>query len=374
MQILWWAVTAALGVIAATAMLNAVTFPRLRRAQPRHTPRVSLLVPARNEAAVIGTTVWGLLAQLYPDFEVLVLDDQSGDNTAEVARSAAAADERLRVLPGEPLPEGWLGKNWACHQLAAQASGDVLVFTDADVRWQPEALAALMALLERHHSDMLTVWPTQETHSWAERLTVPLMALAVLGYLPEVLVRYAPWAAFAAANGQCLVFRRETYHAIGGHAAVRDRIVEDVALARLTKRHRRRLLMADGNGLIACRMYTGWSAVRDGFAKNIIAGYGGIIPLMLATVFHWLIFLAPWGWLIAQPALWPLTLVMLGVGARLITAGATRQRLGDALLMPLSALLMTVIAAQAVWWRLRYGGPRWKGRTIMSARSVKRVR
>ncbi len=373
MQLLWWAVTAALIVIVATAALNAVTFPRLRRAQPKRPSRVSLLVPARDEATLIGTTVRQLLAQTYRDFEVLVLDDQSSDHTAQVARSAAAGDERLRVLAGEPLPEGWLGKNWACHQLAAQASGDVLVFTDADVRWQPEALAALMALLEYHRSDVLTVWPTQETHGWAERLVVPLMALVVLGYLPELLVRYAPWAAFAAANGQCLAFRREAYQAIGGHAAVRDRIVEDVALARLAKRQRRRLLMADGNGLIACRMYAGWSAVRDGFAKNIIAGYGGVGPLMLASVFHWLVFLAPWVWLIAQPSSWPLALVTLGVGARLITAGATRQRLADALLMPLSVLLMTVIAAQAVWWHVRYGGPRWKGRTIISARRANRA-
>ncbi|GIV81790.1 MAG: hypothetical protein KatS3mg051_1144 [Anaerolineae bacterium] len=374
MQLIWWAVTAALVVIVATAALNAVTFPRLRRAQPKQLSRVSLLVPARDEAAVIGTTVRQLLAQAYPDFEVLVLDDQSSDQTAQVARSAAAGDERLRVLAGEPLPEGWLGKNWACHQLAAQASGDVLVFTDADVRWQPEALAALMALLERHRGDVLTVWPTQETHGWAERLVVPLIALVVLGYLPELLVRYAPWASFAAANGQCLAFRREAYQTIGGHAAVRDRIVEDVALARLAKRQRRRLLMADGNGLIACRMYTGWSAVRDGFAKNIIAGYGGVVPLMLASVFHWLVFLAPWVWLIARPAPWPLALVTLGVGARLITAGATRQRLADALLMPLSVLLMTVIAGQAVWWHVRYGGPRWKGRTIISARRANRAR
>lgn len=364
MQFLWGAVTAALVIIVATAALNAMTFPRLRRAQPRRALRVSLLVPARNEAATIGTTVRHLLAQTYPDFEVLVLDDQSSDDTAAIALSAAAGDDRLRVLAGVPLPQGWLGKNWACHQLAAQAGGEVLLFTDADVRWQPEALAALIALLERHHSDMLTVWPTQETHSWAERLTVPLMALAVLGYLPEVLVRYAPWAAFAAANGQCLAFRREAYQAIGGHAAARDRIVEDVALARLTKRQRRRLLMADGNGLIACRMYDGWSAVRDGFAKNIIAGYGGIIPLALATVFHWLVFLAPWVWLIVQPGLWPAGLVALGVGARLLTAVVTRQRPADALLMPLSVLLMTAIAMQAVWWHVRYGGPRWKGRLV----------
>ncbi|MGQ9851527.1 MAG: glycosyltransferase [Aggregatilineaceae bacterium] len=366
MIVLWWLVTAALVLISLITVVNVLTFPRLRHEPLQRTPRVSLLIPARNEAAVIGSTVQRLLAQHYPDFEVIVLDDNSDDDTAQLALRAAAGDARLRVISGAPLPTGWLGKNWACQQLARAATGELLVFTDADVRWRPEALGAVVAQLARSRCDMMTVWPTQETHGWAERLTVPLMALAVLGYLPEVLVRFAPWSVFAAANGQCLVFQRTAYLKVGGHAAVRGQIVEDVGLARRAKRHRLRLLMADGNGLITCRMYTGWKAVRDGFAKNIIAGYGGIIPLAIATIFHWSVFFAPWVWLVVQPALWPFVLVALGVGVRLMTAAATRQRPGDALLMPLSVLLMTVIAGQAVWWRVRYGGPRWKGRTITS--------
>lgn len=361
---LWGLVTAALIVMVTIAALNTLTFPRLRDEHPAWTPRVSLLIPARNEAAVIGETVRRLLMLDYPDFEVLVLDDHSTDGTAQAVREVVADAPQLCVLAGEPLPEGWLGKTWACHQLAAVATGDVLVFTDADVQWQPQALRALVAQFERSDPQMVTVWPTQHTVGWAERLTVPLMALVVLGYLPEVLVRYTPWPVFAAANGQCLAFRRTAYRTIGGHAAVRDQIVEDMALARRAKRYGQRLLMADGNGLIVCRMYTGWSAVRDGYAKNIIAGYGGVVPLALSTIFHWLVFFAPWVWLIARPGWWSLSLVALGVGVRMLTATATRQRLVDALLMPASVVLMTIIASQAIWWRVRYGGPRWKGRTI----------
>ncbi len=177
MIVLWIAVSLALVVIAGTSMVNVLTFPRLRPARPAWMPRVSVLVPARDEAAVIAATVRRLLAQDYDDYEVIVLDDASTDGTADIARQVAGDDPRLRVLTGAPLPPGWLGKNWACHQLAEAASGDLLVFTDADTRWEPDALRALVAAFERHGAEMVTVWPSQETHTWAERLTVPLMAL-----------------------------------------------------------------------------------------------------------------------------------------------------------------------------------------------------
>ncbi len=371
------AITAALLAIASVAVLNTLTLLRLRPA-PRITdaPRLSLLVPARNEAAVIGATVRALLAQAYPDFEVIVLDDASTDSTAAIAQSAGIDDPRLRVIRGEPLPAGWMGKNWACHQLSQAASGEWLIFTDADVRWLPGALAALAETMARTRADVLTVWPTQHTVTWSERLVVPLMALAVLGYLPLPLVHHTSWPAFAAANGQCLAFRQRAYQAIGGHAAVRGHIVEDVALARQAKARGLRLRMADGAGLIACRMYGGWSSVRDGFAKNILAGHGNSIAfLLLSTAFHWLIFIFPWLWLalgIGAPGwpVWPAAWIALGIGARALTAAATRQRLGDALLMPVSVLLMTHIAARSIWWRLRYGGPQWKGRTIPQTRSA----
>jgi chlorobactene glucosyltransferase len=281
-------------------------------------------------------------------------------------------------LCGRPLPSGWKGKNWACQQLAQQAiadRADILLFTDADVQWQPDAVAALVAQFERSNASLLTVWPTQTTVTWGERLTVPLMALAVLGYLPLRLAQdfYHPLA--AAANGQCMAFDRHAYEQIGGHAAVRGAVVEDVQLAQRIKAAGLHLRMADGNWLVGCRMYDGWRAAIDGYAKNILAGHGNHVALLLlSTIFHWTLFLWPalWlafggGWALPGWPAWPLLLLLAGMGARAITAWATHQRTGDALLMPLSVLLMTWIALRAIWWRWRFGGVLWKGRILRDA-------
>jgi chlorobactene glucosyltransferase len=365
--------TAALIVITGITILNVLTFPRLDRApDPTSYPHVSLLIPARNEAGVIRTTVRRLLAQSYPNLEIMILDDNSSDGTAQAADAAAADDPRVRVIQGDPLPQGWLGKNWACHQLAKQAQSDILVFTDADVIWTPNAVARLVGEMERRRSDLQTVWPTQITGTWTERLVVPLMAHVIVGYLPLLAVHHAPWPIFAAAMGQCLAFRRSAYEAVGGHAVVRGSVIEDVAFAKLIKQQGLRLRVADGGGVIRCRMYHDWSEVRDGFAKNILAGHGDSIPfLLLSWAFHWLLWLAPWVWLAAGLGgrshgypWWPLALIALGVGVRALTAIFSRQRALDALAMPISTLLMAVIANQAIWWQIRYGGPRWRGRTI----------
>lgn len=365
--------TLALLGMAVIALINSRTFPRLTPRTPPAAPTVSLLVPARNEAAVIGRTVRLLLAQEYAHFDVWVLDDHSDDDTGTLARTAAAGDARLHVLSGRSLPPGWLGKNWACWQLTQAAPGEVLVFTDADVQWQPGALAALVADMVEAQADLLTVWPTQRTVTWGERLVVPLMALVVQAYLPLPLVHHTANRSLAAANGQCMAFRRDAYTAIDGHRHVRANVLEDVTMARHLKGQGLRLRMADGGGLIECRMYGSWSQVRDGYAKNILAGYGdSVVGLALATLFHWLVFLLPWAALVAGfrgapvPGWphWPLTLILVGLALRAWTAAFTGQRVVDALLMPISVLLMTRIAAQALWWRWRYGGPRWKGRIV----------
>jgi chlorobactene glucosyltransferase len=227
-------------------------------------------------------------------------------------------------------------------------------------------------------SDLQTVWPTQITKTWTERLVVPLMAFVIVGYLPLPAVHHHPWPIFAAAMGQCLAFRREAYVVTGGHAALRDAIVEDVVFAKRVKRAGLRLRVADGGGVICCRMYQTWREVRNGFAKNILAGHGDSIPfLMVSWAFHWLLYLAPWLWLAAGTLietpgwpLWPLLLMTLGVGVRALTASFSLQRVHDAVWMPVSTLLMAVIATQSIWWRLRYGGPQWRGRTLQ-ARSAK---
>lgn len=374
-------VTLALLGISSVTLLNSLTFPRLRvlKDQSKHPlPKLSVLIPARDEAAVIGLSVRSLLEQEYPDLEVIVLDDHSSDGTGLRAQQAGQGDSRLRLLQGAELPPGWLGKNWACQQLGAAAQGDLLLFCDADVRWAPGALLSLAHMAQESGADLLTAWPTQETVTWSERLVVPLMALAIIAYLPLLAVHHLPWASFAAANGQCLLFRRSSYQKLGGHAAVRASVVEDISLARRIKQAGLRLRMADGAGLVQCRMYRGWTQVRDGYAKNILAGHGGRLSLLLlSSLFHWLVFLGPWVWLLlgwinptwplgssAAWPLWPLLLVALGVGVRGLSAAVTRQRAADALLLPFSVLLMSGIAAQATWWQLRYGGPQWKGRSI----------
>lgn len=363
MQIYLGFVTLFLVLVALIAILNAFTFPRLasNSFSSSFLPRVSVLIPARDESAVIAETVQAWLAQDYPNFELFVLDDHSSDGTAELARQAAGSDPRVRILSGESLPKGWKGKNWACYQLSQAARGDILLFTDADVRWEPGALAALLAEMTRTRADLLTVWPTQVTRTWAERLIVPLMGFVIIGYLPVLAVHYIPWPVFAAAMGQCLAFRRDAYERIGGHAAVRDALVEDMAFAQSIKRARLRLRAADGAGLLSTRMYRGWPEVRDGFAKNILAGHGdSLVFLALSTLFHWSLFLFPWIWLFFDP-LPAVLLCALGLLVRALTAAVTRQRLVDALFMPVSVLLMTVIAGRAVQWRFS-GGPRWKGR------------
>ncbi len=328
-----------------------------------------MLIPARDESTVIAGTVKAWLAQDYADFELLVLDDNSSDGTAGIAQGAARGDSRLHILTGAPLPVGWKGKNWACHQLAEASRGDLLLFTDADVSWRPGALSALVSAMNHSRAGLLTVWPKQITRTWAERLVVPLMGFVFLGYLPILAVHYLPWPVFSAAIGQCLIVRRTAYQAIGGHASVREALVEDMALAWNIKRKHLRLRLADGTRLGSVRMYRNWPEVRDGFAKNILAGHANRLPLLfLSALFHWSLFLFPWLWLVMGWTLpvpgWPIApmvLSLLGVLIRALTAAVTHQRIGDAITLPISVIAMTLIAVRAVQWYFS-GGPRWKGR------------
>lgn len=357
----------ALVILALTAILNVLTFPRLGRTttRPPHSPHVSILIPARNEAPVIAQTVTRILAQTYSNLELIVLDDASEDDTGAILHDLARQDDRMSILQGQPLPHGWMGKSWACHQLAQSAQGEILIFVDADVHWERDALQALVADMLTHRTDLATVWSTQITRTWAERCVVPLMSMVITAYLPVVMVHHTPWAIFAAANGQCMAWRRHAYEALGGHERVANNVLDDVTLARATKAHGYRLRMLDAQSLIHCRMYDGWTSVRDGFAKNILAGYGNsVTALLLATLFHWLIFLMPIALLfVSDYRAWGIALLTLGLSIRALSASFTRQRLLDALTLPIGVLLMTRIATRALTWHLR-GGVRWKGRTI----------
>ena len=356
-----------------TALSNMALMVRLRPTNNEvDLSRLSILIPARNEAAVIGRTVRQLLDQSKQPFELLLLDDGSTDGTADLAQKAADGDPRLKIIKGKPLPAGWLGKNWACHQLSTSAASksQYLLFADADVTWELGALNAAMNEFYRSEAAMLSVWPTQETITPAERLVVPLMKFAILSYLPLIGAHYLPLAAFGAANGQCILFRRHIYEHIGGHATVADQIVEDVALAQMAKMFGFNLRLVDGGGLIGCRMYTGWSELLAGFGKNILAGHrNSVLFLLFSTFIHWMLFAVPFIWLIQSgsslaAALFALV-ILLRFSIDLFVGVQPWLALTQAVLMPLSVALMTVIAGQALVWHFG-DGPRWKDRVLIT--------
>jgi chlorobactene glucosyltransferase len=355
-------VTVFLTLIALITIVNVITFPRLDVDHtPSFYPFVSIMVPARNERNIIAGTVRSWASVIYPNYEVIILDDCSSDDTFGVASQAADGDSHVHVLAGVPVPSGWKGKNWACQQMAQVARGEVLLFTDADVQWTPMSLAALIAEMDRSSADLLSVWPTQISHTWTERLVVPLLGFVIMGYLPVLAVHHCPWSIFSAAIGQCLFFQRQAYEAIGGHAAIRDSLVDDMTFAKVIKSRRLQLRTADGARLVSTRMYHSWKDVRDGFAKNILAGHGNsLLFLVFSTFFHWSLFILPWIWMIFRP-MQGMILVTIGILTRALSAVFTRQRLLDAVFLPISILLMTTIAARSVWWQFT-GGVQWKER------------
>jgi chlorobactene glucosyltransferase len=256
-------------------VLLFVRFPReLPTAAQASTPSVSVVVPARNEALNIVACLTSIVASDYPDFEVIVVDDRSEDDTGALARSVGLGRaERLVVVDGEELGEGWLGKPWACVQGARLAAGDLLLFTDADTTHGPELLRKAVAGLQEDGAGLLTLTGRQLMKSFWERLVQPHIFMMMLFRFPDFERTAANhrWRD-AIANGQYLLFTREVYEGIGGHDAVRDEVVEDLALAQHVKRAGFALRIRSAEDDFATRMYRSLSELVAGWSKNIVTG------------------------------------------------------------------------------------------------------
>ena len=275
-------------------------------------PFVSVIVPARNESVNIVGCVRSIAASAYARFEIIVIDDQSEDHTAELARSVPRGNaERIVVIDGAPLPEGWLGKPWACHQGARLAKGDVLLFTDADTTHEPDLMARSIAGLAEEAADLLTVVGRQLMETFWERLVQPQIFLMMLLRFPdfERIAKNDRWRD-AIANGQYLVFPRSSYDSIGGHEAVADEVVEDLALAQLVKRQGLRLRIRSAYDDLSTRMYRSLRELVAGWSKNIVVGGLQSFPALLRPLIPLVSFLGGFAlWLAA-----PLGLVMGALG------------------------------------------------------------
>ncbi|WP_345628966.1 glycosyltransferase family 2 protein [Rugosimonospora acidiphila] len=349
-----------LALLTGHAVVNAALLRRPARRPATVHALVSVLLPVRDEAHRVRPCLQALLAQeSVPRLEILVLDDGSTDGTAEAVR--ALADDRVRLLTGATPPPGWLGKPYACHQLAAAARGDVLVFVDADVVLGPTAVAAAVGLLDGF--DLVCPYPRMVAASPGERLVQPLLQWLWLTFLPLRAMERSARPSLAAAGGQFLVARRAGYERAGGHAAVRGAVLEDVELARAVKRSGGRIALADGSEIASCRMYTSWSGVRDGYAKSLWASLGSPAGAAAVVSMFLLLYVAPVALIPVAP--WAgLAGYLLGVLGRIATARATGGRaLPDALAHPASIVIFGYLTARS--FRLhRKGSLSWKGRRV----------
>lgn len=235
-------------------------------------PHVSVIIPARNEAETIATSVTSILASQYSNIELIVVDDRSTDDTATIVESLQRDDTRLHLVRGSPLPPDWYGKPWACVQGAREARGEVLLFTDADTVHSPLLIAHAVTALSATGAGLLTVSPRQLCVSFWERLVMPQIWL-LLGtrYHPRVVNR-AKRSRDVIANGQFVMTPRSTYEMIGTHEAVKGEVAEDLALAQRYHRRGERVWFAFAERLMATRMYRDLPHIIEGWSKNIYLG------------------------------------------------------------------------------------------------------
>jgi chlorobactene glucosyltransferase len=312
----------------ATTILNLWLVPILRSRPLKRTPLVSIIVPARDEERSIERAVRGLLAQTYPNFEVIVVNDRSVDGTAAIL--ALIDDPRLIVITGAEPEEGWLGKPWALHQGSLRAKGELLLFVDADVIYAPETITASVIRFDEHDIALLSLFPHLEVQGFWENVVMPNLVVFGFTALPLWLTNRTRIPAIAIGGGPGNMVRREDYVAVDGHAALKDAVVDDVGLARLLRRNGYRTEVARAEHLVRVRMYHGLGEIVRGFTKNSFAVFGrsyvaAFAALVGAFVFHLLPYaLAFTGnvYAIASVVLITLTRILLfrAVGYRIDTA------------------------------------------------------
>ncbi len=345
--------------LAGFAIFNSLFWRDLRRDKTRAAFKISVLVPARNEARNLERLIPTLLAQDAPNLEIVILNDRSDDDTQSVLERVQ--DSRLRIIEGAELPEGWLGKNWACHQLSQAATGDVLIFTDADTSWQPLTVSNIALELAAQRADALCVWASQRVEDNISRLIQPLQQWSLIAFLPLFFVPLRLFTVAVAANGQCLAFTRAMYGRIGGHEAVKNSVIEDMALARAVKKTRGKFWLINGAGSLETRMYANETEAFEGYAKNVYPAFGATpAAFFLASVFNLSMYFLPW---LLLPFDLPLALLTItcSLVARVISDVRNRYDLTWTLLHPIGIVIWAWIGLESMR-RYRAGRVRWKGR------------
>lgn len=345
-------------------LINLIFNQTLKQtANNQDTPLVSILIPMRNEENNIVHLLNSIINQDYNNYEVFILDDHSNDNSYQVARSYLNKISNLQIIKGKELPNDWLGKNWACHQLSNYANGDLLLFVDADVCLNTKALNTLISYCYKYNLDTLSVFPTQIMNTFGEKLVVPLMNWVLLSFLPLILVRKSKFRSLVAANGQLLLFKKEVYQKIGGHLKVKNHPVEDMQLARNIKNYGYKIGTYLGGNLVKCNMYDGFKSSVNGFSKNFYKGFHTnwlifilfviIISISNITPFIFIFFNILY--------IIPILLIIVN---RVILSYLSKQEVFTNILLHIPQFIVFLLVGILSVYKTKFGKNIWKGRQI----------
>lgn len=383
-------ITSVLVIIFINFIVNNFLFKDISRfslpsSLERSLPLISILIPARNEAKNIARCIRSLLKQSYSNIEILVLDDNSTDNTSLIVNKIAEKNNKVRLISGKPLPRGWLGKSYACYQLSKYAKGEYFIFTDADTFHFKNSISNAISCLVRNNLDALSVYPMQIMVSLHERILISFINFFILGFLPLALVKNSRSPFFCTAIGQFILFKKEVYQKIGGHKSVMKEILDDVHISKETKRHGYKFMIFDGKKNLCCRMYKNFEELISGFSRFIFAAFDyNVIMQLIATILISAVFLLPfillplgifvfnWPGLIIDLITIQIFLILL---IRITLSIRFKGRIFDALLHPLSMLYIIAISINSVLQSKLNRGIYWKGRVydVSSGKDLKLI-
>jgi len=362
MTIFIYAVLIFLVIRFSVTVFNFLSNPKLPRVIKHYEDKVSILIPARNEADNILELLTSIREQDYLHYEVIVMDDGSSDNTFVLVEAFCKLNPNFRIVKGKELPPDWLGKNFACHQLAELATGKYFLFIDADETIERGLINSLVARTETGSLALLSIFTNQVVLSIGERLTVPLMHFILLNLLPLRLVKLSKNPAFAAASGQCMFFDAHNYNENQWHERVKNKVVEDVEIIKRVKLEKFNAEALLANNLIYCRMYKGLNESIAGFSKNLLAGFGNNILILL--LYQLLVTIGPVILILnfnLTLLLLPLTLIIL---SRIMISYLSGQNvLINLILHPFQMLFFLIISLISIKKHIFKTGT-WKGRTI----------
>ncbi len=343
--------------------------PREIRENP---PFISILIPARNEDKNIRRCLRSILRQDYPNFEVIVLDDNSSDNTSAVVQEYVRKNKKVRLVKGSELPNGWLGKSYACQQLSQEAKGEFLIFTDADTLHFKNSISCALGALLVNKLDALSVFARQVTVTIHERMMVPFGNYFLLAFMPLMLIGRTKNPLFCTAIGQFMMFKHDVYKEIGGHESVKKEILEDIHISKQVKKHGFKFMVFDGRNNFYCRMYKNLGEVIRGYSKVLAAVFNYNVVFQSAiTILVFAFFLAPfilfplslfifdWSQLIINLLIIQICLVS---AIKVIQTIRFKDRFVDIFLFPLSIIYLLLISIHSMIKSKTLSGVLWKGR------------